>query len=168
MGLLLLWLALLGAETPSPAAPAAPAVALQAVSSTDQVESGDDVTLLVAFTNQSAVKLDSIHLKVDAGGGVSQTETLAGELAPYSTVSTSLTLKLGKVSTGARTLLAMVSYEWSFDKQVHHSTVTAPVRVDVRHAFEEEAKGLPGGTAALLILLFPVIPAFLSFQLAEQ
>src|SRR5262249_55529838 len=45
---------------------------------------------------------------------------------------------------------------------------TATITIEVRRPFEEEAKGFPGGTAAFLYLLLPVIPALMSYQFIER
>jgi hypothetical protein len=45
---------------------------------------------------------------------------------------------------------------------------SATITVNVQRPLEDEAKGFPGGTAAFLYFLLPIIPALLSYQLVER
>lgn len=171
MATLLLLAALLGVAAPAPAAPAttAPTVTIQAIPAADKIEAGDGLTLLIAVTNQSAVALAALDLTVETDAFAKlQPTRLASQLPPFASILKQVRISEAAAGPGPRTLLVVVSYDWSDEGQARHSSIVTPVKVEIRHHFEDEAKGLPGGTAALLMILLPVIPAFLSFQLAEQ
>jgi hypothetical protein len=65
-------------------------------------------------------------------------------------------------------LMLSVDFKWSDAGRDFTSTQVTVVSIEVARRFEEEAKGFPGGGAAFLYLLLPIIPAFLSYQTIER
>lgn len=155
-----------------PKEPAAPAVELSVVPERDGVEPGESLALHVFVSNPSPVPLEGVSLvlpdpekiRIERSG-----PPLASVVPPFGSASERLTLRpQGGALLGARKLPFTLLYRWSAPPHQGESARRAVVAVEVRPPFAEEAKGLPGGSGALLALLLPVIPAFLTYQIVNE
>jgi hypothetical protein len=72
------------------------------------------------------------------------------------------------VDFGEQRLPIYLEYNWSAAGKTFRSAQTTVASVTVTRQFEEEAKGLPGGSGALLYLLLPIMPAFLAFEVTNS
>jgi hypothetical protein len=168
---LLLAVAAAGAQE-KPKEPAAPAVELSVVPEMDGVEPGGSLALHVFVSNPSPVRLEGVSLVLPAPERIRIERSgtpLASVVPPFGSASERLTLRpQGGALLGARKLPFTLRYRWRVPPHQGESARRTVVAVEVRPAFAEEAKGLPGGSGALLTLLLPVIPAFLTYQIFDE
>ena len=162
----------------SPAAPTSPAVEFQVVPARDNVGRGEPLTLYLYFTNKSntTLTLTAITLSDQAFRRDEQAEqaqqakpiTVPTPLAPFSSVETRMVIKARDEAKYAQYKFPLyVDYIWEADGKSYASKQSATVTVELRRRFDEEAKGFPGGTAAFLYLLLPIVPALLSYQIVN-
>jgi hypothetical protein len=146
-----------------------PAVTLQIVAARDGTESGRPVTVFVVFSNQSSLTLSRLALSIRSDAFKPPAPLRTTAAGPFATVSEELTLTpVDGARFGGHAVMFTVDYQWQDGKESRTSAAVATVPLEIKYPFEDEAKGLPGGTAPLLWLLLPVIPAFLSFKFVEQ
>lgn len=69
---------------------------------------------------------------------------------------------------GRHDVVLAVRYRWEDGDRQYTSAQIAKLAIEVNRPFEAEAKGLPGGTAALFHLLLPVFPAFFAYQFVDR
>lgn len=163
-----------GAPTPTPSPPV---VELQAVPSRESVERGEEVTIFLFASNKSDATLK--NLSVDGAGDAFEIVPPAptpppaaaappAEIQPFGSSPGKLVIKPrdGAGFTTHKYLLTL-NYTWDAGGRAISSAQRTAIAVQVRRRFEEEAKGFPGGTAAFLYLLLPIIPLLLSYQLVE-
>jgi hypothetical protein len=146
-----------------------PAVELQAVLSRDTIEQNDRVTLFLFLANKSRVPLTWNNIEILPNGFREQSRqiivpTLVG---PYETVHGSIDLIPDSAPFGTQKIIVSTKYIWTGGTQENVSTQTVALPITLTRRFEEEAKGFPGGSAAFLYLLLPVIPFLLSYQFFE-
>ena len=160
--------------TPAPAVPAQiapPDVDFTVTPAVDKTERHNGVSVFASISNKSDTTITLTRLRVytdQAPEPADAPEFQPGPLDPFAGVQYKIGLnELTQAVYGQHRVLVVVEYAWSAGGRSFVSTRTAPVSVEVTRKFEEEAKGFPGGTAAFLYLLLPVIPFFLSFQLSE-
>jgi hypothetical protein len=140
------------------------------VTGRDKVERNDPVDIYLSLSNKSQFPLTVYRLSIL--GDAFENEKLPNPpilLSPYGSSQTRITLKANdKAKFGVNRLMLVVDFNWSEGGKESASAQTAAITLEVTRKFEEEAKGFPGGTAAFLYLLLPIIPAFLSYQVVEQ
>jgi hypothetical protein len=149
----------------------APEVTIQGILPREKIERNEVITLILFVTNKSSVPLVLGTVKVlsEAAAEESRDFSLPIQVAPFSTAQGKISLSsTSDAKFGVHKLVVSADYFWRTGKDDVVSTETITVPLEITRKFEEEAKGFPGGTAAFLYLLLPVIPAFLSFQIFEQ
>lgn len=164
--------------TPSPTpipTPSPPVIEFLAVPNHEVVKRNEPVEVSVLISNKSdkLVQVLDISLagKNPAGQDAPFTGNLAinSELKPFTSESRNLTITPTNHAPFTQSkLLLMLRYSWNAGKEPVISTQSATITTTVQRPFEEEAKGFPGGTAAFLYFLLPVIPALLSYQVVER
>lgn len=153
----------------------APAVSVQAVPRRQGgIESDQPGTARAPMTlvvvNNSARALTHLRLAVDPGSGftAAATPTFPETLAPFATFTGSLTLAPPpRIAYGKHDVVLTLQYEWG-DTARFTSAQPVTVSVDIKRMFDEEAKAMPGGTAALFYLLLPLFPAFFAYQIVDR
>jgi hypothetical protein len=159
--------------------PQAPTVALEVVPDRDAVELKEKVSLVVIVTNKSSISLTGLNVSVQSAAF--RFAAAPGSLANVSAFGTAYgTITLEPIrredvkngtpdaAFGSHKLAVIVEYFWSGPTGAGRSAQTATVVLQVKRRFEEEAKGLPGGTAAFLYLFLPIVPAFLAFDVVDR
>ncbi|MBI2155349.1 MAG: hypothetical protein HY616_06045 [Candidatus Rokubacteria bacterium] len=164
------------AKTPTPAAqatptaPQAPTVALEVVPDRDAVERQQTVAVVVIVTNKSDASLTGVTVSVpSAAFKPAVAVTFPADVSPFGTAHATITLQPeAQAAFGAHKVAVVAEYSWAGPAGARRSAQTATVSLQIKRRFEEEAKGLPGGTAAFLYLLLPVVPAFLAFDVVDR
>lgn len=96
-------------------------------------------------------------------------QNLPPSLPPFGSVVSSFTIKAQPdAAYGPHNVVVGVRYGWSAEGRSFVSMQTATLSIDVKRPFEDEASGLPGGTAALFNLLLPLLPAFFAYQIVDR
>lgn len=156
--------------TPTPApTPVAPVVEFQAVALRESAERDRESTIFLFVSNKSDKALTGLSLDIpeDVFGTVKPPDFSAG-VPPFGSVRQNLVVRpTAQADYAAHKILLTLSYKWNAGGREVTSAQTTTVSLGVKRRFEEEAKGFPGGTAAFLYLLLPVIPAVLSYRLAD-
>jgi len=162
------------AAAPAGAAPAvqAPAVTLEVAADRDGVERNEPLAVVVILTNKADVELRGV--KISVLSAAFQPPVISAPAPPtvpaFRTVHHPMTLtSMPQATFGAHKVPVMVEYTWPAPTGgTWTSAQTAMLTVQVKRRFEEEGKGLPGGTAVFLYLLLPVVPAFLAYDVLER
>jgi len=156
---------MVAAQTPGPT----PDIDLQPILAHDKLERDQDLTLHVFISNKSTLPITLNDVKVVSEATLEKLRkfTFPIELPALSSTKGEITLhSLSDAKFGGHKIIVTADYVWANETQRASKTVVLPL--EISRKFEEEAKGFPGGTAAFLYLLLPVIPAMLSFQIMEQ
>lgn len=169
----LLWLAL---ASPSPAgdaptATAAPEVDFEATPTLDAIgpDPKDQDSIFLVVTNKSGLTLKNVEIALQDKRFKLDGSLIYKAVEPYASVQTSGTIAASKPVDGAAYKLPLsVTYGWNSDGKDFVSSQSTTVSLRVKREFEDEASGLPGGTAALLYLLLPIIPAFFSYNFIDK
>jgi hypothetical protein len=177
-----------GEPKPNPS-PSPPTIDFQATSEVDIVEKGKPVHVHLNFTNKSEQRLTISEITLSSQSfsitsaqsgtpspspspnGALQATSLRLEqvVEPFQTFADSLTMTAKESAPFSQNKLILTAkYSWPSCQQRFESAQIAILTIEVRRRFEEEAKGLPGGTAAILYLLLPILPALFSYQLLNR
>ena len=90
------------------------------------------------------------------------------DLGPFQTFVNSLAVTANENAPFSQNkLILTLKYSWQSGEQKFESAQPVTLSIEVRRRFDEEAKGLPVGTAAILYLLLPILPALLTYQLVN-
>jgi hypothetical protein len=160
-----------------PPEPSLPAVDFQPLIERDTAKRGDDVTVFFLITNKSNTQLKALQVRL-LNPGALKPKVLVNAKDPVLLFSPALTdvPPFGSqraeaalvVDNGAdfaqHRLIFALDYVWELNGKSFSSAQTGVLTLPVTRQFEEEAKGLPGGTAPLLYMLLPIIPAILAFE----
>lgn len=149
----------------------APDVELQGILSREKIERDEDVTLNIFISNKSSVPIILSRITVLSESTAEKINdfVLPAEVPPFGTIQgKSILSNANNAKFGAHKIVVTADYFWPNNKVNLITTKTVTLPLELTRRFEEEAKGFPGGTAAFLYLLLPVIPAFLSYQIVEQ
>lgn len=170
------------ATSPAPAAEEhqlqRPDVGLEIIADRDAIEVGAPVPVTLIVTNKSDIPLADVKVAVHSDAFRRLSGSLPVSLAPFGTAIGNLVLKPGRddpdkdktpVIYGTHKVPVIVEYAWTTPKgDVVTSAQTGSVTLNVLRRFDEEGKSLPGGSAAFLYLLLPVIPAFFAYSVVDQ
>lgn len=177
-----------GEPKPHPS-PSPPTIDFQATSEVDIVEKGKPVDVHLNFTNKSEqyltiseVTLSSQSFSITSAqsGTASPSPSPNGALQatslrldqvvePFQTFADSIAITAKESAPFSPSKLILTAkYSWPSGQQRFESAQIATLTIEVRRRFEEEAKGLPGGTAAILYLLLPILPALFTYQLLNR
>lgn len=159
--------------TPSPTPepqPTPPMLEFQAIPTRDNLERGQTVTINLVLTSKSNVAVSNPRLIITSDAfDVVTLPHLGNSLGPFAAVRGAVVLKARPDAAFTKHAIAAgVQYTWGQAPHEFKSEQSATVTLEVKRPFQDEAGGLPGGTAALFLLLLPVIPAFLGYQLVES
>jgi hypothetical protein len=148
----------------------APAVEFQAVPGREEIVPGESLTIVLFVSNNSTVTLDNLELVgPDNGFSVKGKASLPQSLPPFSGARMSVLVETPKLAQfGRNHLLLALRYRWKLNGTEIRSMRPTAVNLVMRRSLEEQAKGLPFGTAALVYLLLPIFPAALSYQLFDR
>jgi hypothetical protein len=157
------------ASSPSPTPePSAPVVDFQVIPDRDSVGPDDEIRVSVFVANKSSKPITNLKLNFPNGDFQLSDLKLPGPLPPFGSLSQTASMRpKSEAYFGAHKLLFSLEYTWNANGAEFVSSQPATATVSIARRFEEEAKGFPGGTAAFLYLLLPIIPAILSYQLFE-
>jgi hypothetical protein len=181
-----------GVKSPLP-----PVVEFQAQPLSEKLKIGEKNPVFVTIANKSALKIENINISCPEGKFVLESSNELSKLGPFQNTTARVTLSAAvNTSFNKYKLPLILSYTYvpESSKSVSSATpaqaksrvqstpqaapqaasaqiaaqTSALIDIDVVRNFDEEAKGFPGGTAAFLYLLLPVIPAMLSFRFANN
>jgi hypothetical protein len=157
--------------------PAAPTVDFQAVVERDSVKRSEDVTVFCLITNKSNIELKNLKVTLlnagalipraaaDPHAPLAMSPPLV-DLPAFGAQRSQSTLTVGTGAEFAQhRLIFALDYTWEAGGKQVSSAQTTTLTLPVVRQFEEEAKGLPGGTAPILYMLMPIIPAILAYEL---
>jgi hypothetical protein len=158
------------ASSPSPTPePSPPTVEFQAIPDRDSAGPDDEIRISLFLTNKSSKPLTKLKLKFADPSFTLTDVNLADPLPPFGSLAqTAIMTRVPKGSFGSHKLLFSLDYAWSANGAEFVSSQTTTATISIVRRFEEEAKGFPGGTAAFLYLLLPIIPAIISYQVFEE
>jgi hypothetical protein len=149
--------------------PTPPTVEFQAIPSRDNVEHGQTVTVALLIASKSNVTLRKPKLIVS--GDAFETErrpSLPNSIAPFQSVRDAVVLKArNNADFTKHSIVLTLEYSWDSGAREFKSEQSATVTLEVKRPFQDEAGGLPSGTAALLLLILPAIPATLGYVLLD-
>jgi hypothetical protein len=150
--------------------PGPPDVAVQIIPETDGGQPGRTVALFVTVTNKSAIPLQDLSFASQNEAFPVESSGLPASLPAFASTWVRAKLEIPRKGTafGKHQIPFVLTYRWKDGQLGGVSAQTATVTIAVQRWLDEEAKGLPGGTAALFSLLFPIIPAFLGFQIMDR
>lgn len=166
--------------TPSPSpsptpSPSPPVVELLAVPNHEVVKRTEPVEVSLLISNKSDKPVQILDVSLAGNNTAGQDAPFKGSLAinsdvkPFTSEPRVLTITTTDNAPFTQSkLLLLLRYSWNSGNERVTSTQTATVAITVQRPFEEEAQGFPGGTAAFLYFLLPIIPALLSYQLLER
>ena len=161
-------------SSPSPT-PSPPAIEFLAVPNHEILNRTEQAEVSVLISNKSDKPVQVLDVSLAGKNTTGQDAHFTGNLAinselkPFTSESRNLTITATEKAPFTQTkLLLLLRYSWNAGNERVTSMQTATVPITVQRPFEEEAKGFPGGTAAFLYFLLPVIPALLSYQLIER
>jgi len=158
---------------PSPtvqAEPTPPTLEFQAIATNDNLERGQTVTINLILTNRSNVALSTPKLIVTSSAfDVVTLPDLGNSVGPFASIRNTVVLKArADAAFTKHAVVASVQYTWGQAPREFRSEQSATVTLEVKQPFSDVAPGLPGGTAALLVLLLPVILAFLGYYVVDS
>lgn len=154
----------------------APAVTVQAIQRRPNGIETDDpaaakIPMALVVVNASERELTNLDLIVApvAGFAIATRPQFPAKVAPFSTFLGHFELvPQSPTAYGKYDVVLAVQYRWRNDKTEYTSAQPATASLEIKRLFDEEAKGLPGGTAALFYLLLPVFPAFFAYQIVDR
>ena len=156
-----------------------PAVIVQAIAERNRLEgherffgpgSIDALPVSVVVLNNSERELRGLELLAasqdfERAGAVA----LPATIPPYGSFHGRMVLQpRADAGYGHRDVLLLLRYRWTTGRQEVTSMQTATIGVEIQRPFEDEAAGLPGGTAALFSLLLPVLFAFFTYEIVDR
>jgi hypothetical protein len=156
--------------------PVPPVLDFQAICEQDTFKRGDSFTVLILVVNKSQTELKDVKVRLLNSGAFLPTPSLtakaqpslplpSGNIPAFATATAQTSLTVDKNANFIQhKLLFSVDYQWEFQGRQFSSAQTANLALLVTRQFEEEAKGLPGGTAALLYLILPIVPAIMAYE----
>lgn len=156
-------------SSPSPTPePAPPVLDFQVVPDRDSVGPDDEIRVSVFVANKSSKLITKLKLNFSDRNFRLDDVKLPEPLLPFGSLRQTASMKsIETPHSGAHKLLFSLEYAWNANGTEFVSAQPATTTVSIVRRFEEEAKGFPGGTAAFLYLLLPIIPAILSYQVFE-
>jgi hypothetical protein len=140
-----------------------PSLDFQIIPSRDTVMRGKGLLISVDIANKSNTELQALRVyTLDPDFPV---KTALANIGPFESKQATLDLQPKTTADFAQhRILFILDYNWCSVRKCFHSARTTSITLTVQRTFDEEAKGLPGGTGALLYLLLPIMPAFLAFE----
>lgn len=157
------------AETTPEKATTIPAIDVQAIPSIDNVRREESVNIFIFISNKSETKLTNVKTFVQSDALEKVEEIVFAEIQPFAPMQKQITLKAkNNAAFTQHKIFFTTTFTWATEKQSFTSGQTTIVTIEVKRRFEEEAKGFPGGTAAFLYLLLPIIPAILGYDFVNN
>jgi hypothetical protein len=165
--------------TPAVLADDAPKVTFQAVPEQKSLDTHqplfepattDPLPVSLVILNNSDKELRVVELLVPSQHfRVAGAVTLPRTIPPFGSVNARVVLQpAANTGYGHKDAILILRYGWTAASGPVVSAQSATVGADIKQPFEDEAKGLPGGTAALFSLLLPVFPAFFAYQIVDR
>jgi hypothetical protein len=157
------------ASSPSPTPdPSPPVLDFQVIPDRDNIGPDHEIRVSVFVANKSSKPVTRLKLNFSDPAFQLAEVKLPEALPPFASISQTASMKPQPGAYfGAHKLLFSLEYAWNANQTEFVSSQLATTTISIARRFEEEAKGFPGGTAAFLYLLLPIIPAILSYQLFE-
>src|ERR1051326_818159 len=143
-----------------------PTVAFQAQTDRDSAERGENISVQLFVSNKSSATLRELSLKVvDSDFEIVQPPQFPSLVKPFDGLTATAIIKArDNAAYSSHKVLLTIRYTWKADTGEFLSEQPATAPILVKRRFDEETKGFPGGTAAFFYLLFPIIPAILSYE----
>jgi len=178
-----LWATVLAADTSSQtsAKVSPPDVGFQVVAEHDVLNRGRSFDVVFSITNRSEIPLENLQIlmlpKDPKGEGSKTTDStihftsppMLDPIPPFGSQNPEAAGRVGK-DADFQTYheVFVLQYTWKAGATQHLSKQNATLNIQVNRQFEDEAKGLPGGTAALLYMILPIMTLFLAYGIADS
>lgn len=148
--------------------PEAPVVDFQVLPERDAVQRKDTFSIFLFIANKSSTILK--HPKATLlNPGFGLTERVLPDVPAYGSNQTEMKGAVDPQEEFSQHRLTFVlQYSWAGQGKEFTSAQSAAMTLQVNHPFESEAKGLPGGSAALLYLLIPILPVFFAYHIVDS
>jgi hypothetical protein len=157
-----------GRPSPTPL-PSPPVIEFQAVPATDLVERGEQTLVFLLISNKSEKSVRVSTVVLASTSFIADPLVINSDLPAFRSLQKQLVIKAkDDAAFKASKSVLSLEYSWDFGGTPTPSIQRADLSMEVRRRFDEEAKGLPGGTAAFLYLLLPILPALLAYQLINR
>lgn len=158
------------ARTASPTPlPSPPIIEFQAVPATELVERGQQTPVFLLISNRSDKSVTVSTVVLSSSSFTADPLVINTDLPAFRSLQKELVIRARDNSAfGASKSVLSLEYSWDLAGASASSIQRASLSMGVRRRFDEEAKGLPGGTAAFLYLLLPILPGLLSYQLINR
>jgi len=138
-----------------------------ATSARDILKRGDETQVVVRVANKSAVPVSNLRISLISPDFTLQNPVKIPSLPAFGSQMRQVRIKALDSAPFATLHPVLVSdFDWG-SKPLFHSNRSLALNLQVVHQYEDEAKGLPGGSAALLYFILPIIPAFLAYDLVD-
>jgi hypothetical protein len=159
------------APSPKPVSssePAAPAVDFQVLPERDAVQRKETFSIFLVIANKSSTMLKNPKV-ILLNPGFGLTEQVLSDVPAFGSKQVELKGAAGPLEEFSQHRLTfMLQYSWAAQGKEFTSAQPATMTLQVNHPFEDEAKGLPGGSGALLYLLIPILPVFFAYHIVDS
>lgn len=159
-----------GAAPSAPDKVSPPDVSFQVLQETDSAQRGGELNLVFSITNKSDLPIYNLALKAyPTDSKLKFTLPALAAIPAYGSQEAAAKCNVDAAAEFQTYHAVLVlQYSWRAGATTYSSTQNAALSVQVNRRFEDEAKGLPGGTAALLYLILPIMTAFLAYQIVDS
>jgi hypothetical protein len=158
---------LLSKPSPTPLSP--PVIEFQAVPAAEVVERGQQTPVYLLISNKSEKSVRVSQVVLLSNSFTANPLVINTDLQGFRSLEKELVITAENHSAfNASKSILSLEYSWNLDTTPVPSIQTATLSMEVRRRFDEEAKGLPGGSGAFLYLLLPILPALLTYQLINR
>lgn len=147
-----------------------PDVSFQVLQETDSAQRGGELNLVFSITNKSDLPIYDLTLKAyPTDSELKFTLPALAAIPAYGSQEAAAKCKVDATAEfQTYHAILVLQYSWKAGATSYSSTQNATLSVQVNRRFEDEAKGLPGGTAALLYLILPIMTIFLAYQIVDS
>jgi len=157
-----------GKPSPTPL-PSPPLIEFQAVPANEVVERGQKTSVFLLISNKSDKPVRVSTVVLASSSFTADQFVINSDLPAFQSLPKEMVISAKNDSAfRASKSVLKLEYSWGLGGAPNPSIQTASLSMEVRRRFDEEAKGLPGGSAAFLYLLLPILPGLLVFQLINH
>lgn len=151
-----------------------PDVSLEIIPDRDGIELGQKLAVTVIVNNNSATHLNNVVVSSHSTAFLQDpAATPTADVAAFGsrqwTVSLAPSRSGEPPAFGPHKVAVIVTYEWMNPTGAPTTSAqTGTISLSLLRRFEEEGKSLPGGTAAFLYLILPLVPAFFAYDAVDR
>src|SRR6266480_106942 len=173
LGCAISWATVLAADTSSQltAKVSPPDVGFQVSAEHDVLNRASSFGVVFSITNRSEIPLENLQiLMLPRDSTIHFTSPpVLDPIPPFGSQNPEAHCQVGKDADFQTYHEVFVLQDtWKAGATQHLAKQNATLNIQVNRQFEDEAKGLPGGTAALLYLILPIMTLFLAYGIADS